>query len=151
MIPSLLQWQETTQQMTPGEKYKVSGSHPEHFQTQCKKPWPASPPLSSSITHRTKTWSCRKPLAASPAQHQELPLVSYPEVLGPECGSLMKQHSLMSAAGKVQRDSQLSSCTPDRAVILVPIAQPSTGQSHSAVPTLLKNSCNTLWHMDKAH
>lgn len=113
MVPSLLQWQATRQQMTPAEKPKPSGSCPEHFQTHCNEPWPASAPQSNSITHRAKAWPCRKPLAAaSPSQHQEVPLVSYPEALGPEQSSLMEQHSLMGGAGEAQRDSQSSSCTP---------------------------------------
>lgn len=111
MVPSLLQWQETTQQMTPAEKPKASGSCPEHFQTHSNEPWPASPPQSRSIT-QNKGLVMQEALGSTPAQHQEVPFVSYSEVLSPECRSLMEQHSLMSEAREVQGDSQVSSCTP---------------------------------------
>ena len=78
MAPSLLQLQATTQQVAPAEKtevlWHIARAFPGILQ-RAQERWSASPPQSSSITHKAKAWLCKKPEAASPAQHQEVPLV----------------------------------------------------------------------------
>lgn len=81
-------------------------------------------------------------------------MVGFLEVLGPEHRSLMEQLlpspglcSLMSGAGEVWRDSQVSSCTPWTGLqswFLWPNPVLGKAAQLPQLPTLLKNSCNTL-------